>query len=124
VPWCGGSEYFLDSISTLCDMEVYAVGDFVYKADDICRMLYIIQSGNVAILDSDAAPDQHVHVSPLWSLLERAVLAGGPTAGALVPLAWQSDDIRGKGAALGQLEFLFDFRWVEGSVPRSRSDSG
>ena len=41
------SDYFLDSISTLLDMEIFGVGDFVYKADDICRSLYIIASGSV-----------------------------------------------------------------------------
>ncbi|TFJ86293.1 hypothetical protein NSK_002501 [Nannochloropsis salina CCMP1776] len=77
------SEYFLDSVSTLLDMELFGVGDYVYKADDICRSLYIVASGSVEVGKMNSETNE-----------------------------FEVDEIAGVGYALGQLEFLFDVRYM------------
>ncbi|GAB5032884.1 potassium channel skor-like [Nannochloropsis oceanica] len=77
------SDYFLDSISTLLDMEIFGVGDYVYKADDICRSLYVVASGSVEVGKMNPETNE-----------------------------FEADEMAGPGSALGQLEFLFDVRYM------------
>lgn len=77
------SDYFLDSVSTLLQVDVLVSGEYLYKAGSVCRSLYIVASGTVETVKLD--PEKH---------------------------DWTVQGVHEAGSALGQLEFCFDIRYM------------
>jgi len=52
------SDYFLDAISTLLQVDVVASGEYLFKSGDVCRHLLIIASGTAETVKIDPQSQQ------------------------------------------------------------------
>ena len=65
------SDYFLDAISTLLQVDVISPGEYLFKAGSVCRSLYIIASGSAETVKLDNQTQQ-------WTVSMRKSSEGGP----------------------------------------------
>ena len=54
------SEYFLDAISTLLQVDMIASGEYLFKAGGVCRSLYLIASGSAETVKFEPQTQQWV----------------------------------------------------------------
>ena len=54
------SSHFLDSVSTLLQVDLISPGEYIFKAGTVCRNLYIIVSGTAETVKLDANTQQWV----------------------------------------------------------------